>query len=330
MMKQAVKKRRGLKTGKFRNIKKLTIFAGMMLAVVLLVLAALIQKNTASAEAVPRLIITGYDVTSGEIKAGCQFEITIHLKNESTKTALSNILLKVSSEGNEFVTASGSSSIYIEKIGSEETMDVSISLKARNDLEQKPYLLNVTGEYEDRYSMVYTMNENLSLSVIQTSKFILTEKSISPDTIYVGEKTNITFAISNVGKVTLYNVNVKIEGDTIIGTDAYIGNILPGESSYFDSMVKAVKESGKEGSINAVITYEDVDGNIKSATESLELMVEKEVPEKSDEEKKTVVAAQKPPVPVPLAATAAVVVIIIIAIALLIKRGKKRRDEMID
>ncbi|MBP3325193.1 MAG: hypothetical protein J6L77_02080 [Coprococcus sp.] len=329
MMKKTVKKRRGLKTGKFRNTKKLTIFAGVMLAVVLLVSAALIQKNIASAEAVPRLIITGYDVTSGEIKAGCQFEITLHLKNESTKTALSNILLKVSSEGNEFVTTSGSSSIYIEKIGSEETMDVSISLKARNDLEQKPYLLNVTGEYEDRYNMVYTMNENLSLSVIQTSKFILTETSISPDNIYVGEKTNITFAISNVGKATLYNVNVKIEGDTITGTDAYIGNILPGESSYFDSMVKAVKESGNEGSVNAVITYEDVDGNVKSATESLELTVEKEVPEKSDEEKKTVVV-QKPPVPVPLVATAAVIVIIIIVIAVLIKRGKKRRDEMID
>ncbi len=329
MMKKAVKKRRGLKIGGTTNKKKLTIFAGVMLAVVLLVSAALIQKNIASAEAVPRLIITGYDVTSGEVKAGSQFEITIHLKNESTKTALSNILLKVSSEGNEFITASGSSSIYIEKIGSEETMDVSVLLKARNDLEQKPYLLNVSGEYEDRYNMVYTMNENLALSVIQESKYILTEESISPDVISVGEMTNISFAISNVGKVTLYNVSVKMEGDTIDETDAYIGNILPGESSYFDSMVKAIKESGKEGSVNAVITYEDVDGNVKSETESLELTVEKEVQKQIDEENKPV-ADEKPAVPVPLVAMAAAVVIIIIVIVMLIKRGKMRKEEMID
>ncbi len=329
MMKKAVKKRRGLKIGGTTNKKKLTIFAGVMLAVVLLVSAALIQKNIASAEAVPRLIITGYDVTSGEIKAGSQFEITIHLKNESTKTALSNILLKVSSEGNEFITASGSSSIYIEKIGSEETMDVSVLLKARNDLEQKPYLLNMSGEYEDRYNMVYTMNENLALSVIQESKYILTEESISPDVISVGEMTNISFAISNVGKVTLYNVSVKMEGDTIDETDAYIGNILPGESSYFDSMVKAIKESGKEGSVNAVITYEDVDGNVKSETESLELTVEKEVQKQIDEENKPV-ADEKPAVPVPLVAMAAAVVIIIIVIVMLIKRGKMRKEEMID
>ena len=47
-------------------------------------------KAPVNADVVPRLIITGSDIDKDEVKAGDDFELTIHMKNESKKK-LTNI-----------------------------------------------------------------------------------------------------------------------------------------------------------------------------------------------------------------------------------------------
>ena len=46
-------------------------------------------------------------------------------------------------------TSSGSSAIWLEKIGAGKTADISIDLNAKADLLQKPYSIDVSMKYED-------------------------------------------------------------------------------------------------------------------------------------------------------------------------------------
>ncbi len=48
------------------------------------------------------------------------------------------------------------------------------------------------------------------------------------------------FGINNTGKVILYNVTVTFEADSIKTTDAYVGNIKPGETGNVDTMLTGV------------------------------------------------------------------------------------------
>ena len=63
---------------------------------------------------------------------------------------------------------------------------------------------------------------------------------IMPDSISVGAESNVMFQINNTGKVLLYNVMVTFLGDSVQKTDAYVGNIKPGDSGSVDAMLSGI------------------------------------------------------------------------------------------
>lgn len=77
----------------------------------------------------------------------------------------------------------------------------------------------------------------------------------------VGEQSNVMFQIYNTGKTTLYNVQVKFEADSVEGGDTFIGNLGPGATGNVDAMVTGVAATMDDGTVKAVITYEDDAGN---------------------------------------------------------------------
>jgi hypothetical protein len=101
-----------MKATKFQNVKKSLVL--LMTAVMLVVGVLSYQTSTVKAYATPRLVVTGADIKGGSVKAGDKFSMVIHLKNESNYK-LVNVSLKLSSDDNQIVTASGSDSLYIEK-----------------------------------------------------------------------------------------------------------------------------------------------------------------------------------------------------------------------
>ena len=73
----------------------------------------------ASSASVPRVIVTGFNTEPAEVRAGSNFKLIVHLKNTSSKTAVSNMLFDMqapssgsegAAEAPEFLPASGSSS----------------------------------------------------------------------------------------------------------------------------------------------------------------------------------------------------------------------------
>lgn len=251
------------------KLKKMKRILVTMMCLMVFVFCGLSSK----AEAIPRIIISGYTSVPEDIKAGDTFTLTLHIENKSAKTAVSNMKLTLESATGEFVPTSGSGTLYIDKITAGETKDVSIEMRVKANLDTETYILTVTTEYEDRYDMVYQDVTNLSIPVKQVSNVSITEKSISSECIEVGQKANVMFSVNNRGKSVLYNVNVAVSGKGIDESTYFIGNIQAGGTGYADLLVKGIEKNSEDGIVKVVITFEDSEGNSDSMVEEFELEV---------------------------------------------------------
>ena len=230
----------------------------------------------------PRIIVTGYTTSPETVYAGSVFDLTVKVQNTSKKTTVQNVLfnLEATVEGNEttaayaaFLPTSGSSSVYVEKIAPGQTYEMTIEMEVKSDLAQKPYVLNVNMQYEDEDYLEYTDKANVSIPIKQEAKIDTGSADIMPESIAVGEQSNVMFSVFNTGKTTLYNVKVSYESDTVESGITYLGNIAPGATGNVDSMVTGVAPDTGEGIVKAVVTYEDEAGNPTRYEKDLNLYV---------------------------------------------------------
>lgn len=217
----------------------------------------------------PRVIITGFDTVPANVYAGDTFTLTLHLKNTSKRTTVSNMQIDLTtptagkdqeSTYEAFLPTSGSNTLYVESIGANGTVDVSIEMTAKADLSQKPYAIAVNMAYEDSKYSPFTATANVSIPVNQEPKFDIGSMEVLPESISVGDQTNVMFSIFNTGKTTLYNVQVKFEGDSVSGGETFIGKIEPGATGNVDTMVTGEAETMDDGMVKAVVYYEDEAG----------------------------------------------------------------------
>lgn len=242
-------------------------------------------SNGGSALSTPRVIITGFDTVPSEVHAGDTFTLTLHLKNTSKRTAVSNMQVDLTtpSAGTDtastyeaFLPTSGSNTLYVERIGANSTADVSIEMTAKADLSQKPYAISVNMAYEDSDYAAYTAKADVSIPVNQDARFDVSTMEIMPTDITVGGQSNVMFSIYNTGKTTLYNVQVKFVADSITETSSFIGKIDPGATGNVDAMIEGAAATMDDGTVKAIISYEDDAGNVSTQEETFTLYVSEE------------------------------------------------------
>lgn len=223
----------------------------------------------------PRIIVTGFETEPKEVYAGDIFTLTVHVKNTSPDTAVNNVLfdLQAVEGGTEtstgqitnsyasFLPTSGSSSIYVERMAAGSSQDLKIEMQAKADLSQKPYVVTVKMKYDTDLKADLTDEAKVSIPVKQESKYDTSTPEVNPASIMTGEQSNVMFQIYNTGKTTLYNVQVKFEADSVEGGDTFIGNLEPGATGNVDAMVTGKAATMDDGTVKAVITYEDDAGN---------------------------------------------------------------------
>lgn len=287
----------------------------------------------------PRIVVTGFETNPQDVYAGDTFMLTIHVKNTSKRTAVSNIQidLEAAKEGKDddtlyaaFLPTSGSNSIYIDNIPTGGTADMNIEMTAKADLVQKPYALNVKMNYEDEKFNPYTAESSVSIPVKQEAKFDTSTPEVMPGSITVGGQSNVMFSIYNTGKTTLYNVQVKFEGDSISGGEAFVGKLEAGGTGNVDTMVDGAAPTMDDGKVKILISYEDDAGNISTQEKEIELFVTEEVAmdpgmgEMSDGMEMTAEEPQSNKGMMIGIAAAAAVVVILVAVVLLNRRKKKK------
>lgn len=235
----------------------------------------------------PRIVVTGFETEPAEIYAGDTFMLTIHVKNTSPDTAVNNVLFDMQAvEGGTetssgtitnsyaaFLPTSGSSSIYVERMPAGSTKDLKIEMQAKADLSQKPYVVTVKMKYDTDMKADLADEAKVSVPIRQESKYDSSTPEINPANIMVGEQSNVMFQIYNTGKTTLYNVQVKFEADSVEGGDTFIGNLQPGATGNVDAMVSGIAASMDDGTVKAVITYEDEAGNQTREEKDINILV---------------------------------------------------------
>lgn len=294
----------------------------------------------------PRIIVTGFRTEPETVYAGSTFRFTVSVKNTSAETTVKNVLfnLEATVEGSDttaayaaFLPTSGSSSVYTDSISPGATYEMSIEMEAKSDLAQKPYVLTVNMKYDTDEQINISDSANVSVPIKQEAKIDTSSADVMPESIAVGEQSNVMFSVYNTGKTTLYNVKVSYKSDSVDESLTYIGNMSPGATGNVDSMITGIAPDTGDGIIKAVITYEDEAGNETQVEKELNLYVyELSFDEDADMdmgydmpiEEET--PKNKVSTTVIIAGIVIVAVIVIVIIAVVVRKRKKAKQHKED
>lgn len=284
----------------------------------------------------PRIIVTGFETEPAQVYAGSTFMLTIHVKNTSQRTAVSNVEfdLKAAEEGKDentlyasFLPTSGSNTIYVPSIPCGGEKELQIEMTAKADLVQKPYAIDMTMKYEDDKYNPYENVTSLSVPVRQLSRIEYSTAEVLPESITVGGQANVVFSVYNTGKTTLYNVKVRFEDETVSGGDSFVGKLESGATGNVDAMLTGEAATMDDGMIKTVISYENDAGEVTEVETEIPLYVEEETVDELDYIPEELPQEEGSRLPVILGASAAVIVTIVSVIVFVMKRKKKKKAE---
>ena len=291
-----------------------------------------------------RLIIDGFTTNPETIVAGEAFELILNVKNASSSVPASDILMTVesekASESPVFSTEAGSSSVSISSLGAGQSQEVRLRLSSRAGVDQRSYGLTFKAKYDSPEFKNAEETMNVDIPIRQIPRLNTGTFEIMPEAISVGEESNVMFGINNTGKVSLYNVMVKFEADSIQTTDTYVGNIKPGETGNVDCMVTGAAPTADEGKIKVTISYEDENGEVSKEQKEMSLFVSEPMPLEDDlmnegmedfpvEEPGFLEKYSSVLLPVSLGAVA-VLTMILVGIAVRSRKRRKEQEELED
>ena len=230
----------------------------------------------------PRIVVTGFETNPAKVFAGDTFTLTIHVKNTAKDMAVTNVLfdMQAAQEGEDktntysaFLPTSGASSVYMDRIGANTAADIVIEMTAKADLAQKPYVLDVNMKYDAGTAFDLTDKASVSIPISQESRFDTSIPEVVPADISVGSQSNVMCSISNTGKTTLYNVQVKFHADSVDEASAFVGNLQSGATGNVDIMLTGIAPTMDDGTVIMEISYEDDAGNVTKEEKTITLFV---------------------------------------------------------
>lgn len=232
---------------------------------------------------VPKLIIDNYSFNPDMVKAGEKFDMHLSFYNTNSSKAVKNIKIFLTSESGStdpesanagssvFTPVDSSNTFYIDSIAPKARVEKKITMFTVPDALAKTHTITANFEYEDSSAEPFTATELIGVPVIQQSRLEIGEINYFPDAS-VGQPMPISLEFYNTGRVTLYNLMVKLEGDfNTENGQYYVGNFESGASDYFDGSVIAMEEGPLKGEI--VFTYEDPTGETQELRESFNFQV---------------------------------------------------------
>jgi hypothetical protein len=281
-----------------------------------------------SGKSVPRLIINKYSISPETLKAGQQFALSLSIMNTSKSATINNIKVTLTSDDGTF-SAVNSNSFYIDSISPKASVTKKVTFSSKPDAAAKQYNITVNYEYEDEKGTALTSKDTVGLSIQQAPKFVIGELNV-PAEAFVGSPIPINLSFYNMGKSTLYNLMVKLEGKfKVEGASYFVGNFDPGKTDTFDGTITPEATGKLTG--NVVFTYEDTDGKSHEIKKEISLNVSQMPAENQNMEQAPPVKAQKKiPLWAYIAGGAVLLIIVVVVILVVRKKIKARKEFMLD
>ncbi len=219
------------------------------------------DKDTTTS--VPKLIIESYKLSSDKIYAGETFDLEFTIKNTSDSTNLQNVQIHIKDAGETatIVPASGgSNTLYISKIGKGQSSSQKVSLQTAPDATAKAYTLNVDFSYESASTnAAHTANETIAVPILQKIRLKCDEPTVYDDVSYLDSSTSMSIKMYNMGRSSVYNCIVDVEGNGLKLEESFFGGTLSAGSTLAADISVIPSEAGDiQGTV--VISYEDVYG----------------------------------------------------------------------
>ena len=227
----------------------------------------------------PKIIVKDYEIVDNTVAmAGQEFVLKVNFFNTSSSDIVKNIKVSMQSDDGVFSPVDSSSSFFINNIGREGNVEKLLKFKTKTDAAVKVYNLTLTMEYEDgegnaydSQEQAYKEEEKLGIQVSQPVR-LETAEPVLPMEAYIGSPADIELEFYNMGKSTMYNMMVKLEGNfQVQGSNYFVGNFESGRSEYFSATMIPEEEGEAKGKI--IFEFEDALGNIEKVEKEISYFV---------------------------------------------------------
>ncbi|MDO4273085.1 MAG: hypothetical protein Q4D16_05395 [Eubacteriales bacterium] len=220
----------------------------------------------------PNIIISQYDYGK-DVKAGEEFTLKLVFLNTNKQTAVENLVMTVEA-GEALSIEDSSNTTYVERMSPRETFAKEMQLKVlpQGQAENAKLEINFKYEYLKKDERVQTTStEKLSIRFTQPDRFSIGDIQKENETT-ANEESTISIPYVNKGKTTIYNMEARLETDmSSEETYKFMGNVEAGTSGTIDFFVTPHETGNQKAKIT--VTYEDAEGNEKTAEREVELAV---------------------------------------------------------
>ncbi|PKM77286.1 MAG: hypothetical protein CVU90_08245 [Firmicutes bacterium HGW-Firmicutes-15] len=205
-------------------------------------------------DSIPRIIIDQYTYGGDFVLAGQDFGLNLSLINTS-QTAVKNIKVSLTSDGQIFSPVSNSNSFYINKIEPQERVEKILMFRAKLGAENQTYVINTSIDYQDSKGEKLNEKEVISIPVVQQIRLMASAVELPPE-IFVDNPMSLSVEFYNAGRSIIRNLTIQAEGDfESRDGELYIGNLEAGKSDTYDVTITPHMEGKLEGRI--LFKYED-------------------------------------------------------------------------
>lgn len=231
------------------------------------------EEGDTSTASKPQIIIESYDYGGMSVVGGQEFTLKMTFRNTSRDTAIENMKMTVGNPASEsdtdvaaFTPAKSSNTFFIERIGPGETFSREIALYPKADASPKSYGVRISYKYEavlNNTRQELSDEETISIPLTQPDRFEVSDVVLYGP-IYMGDSASLSISYVNMGKSSVYNLSVKLEGENFTSSDmdTYIGNVESGSSDSFDTSLTPDAPGTITG--KALFSYEGPDGSTKT------------------------------------------------------------------
>jgi len=201
---------------------------------------------------IPRVLISNYSYGSGDFAVpGQVFTLNMSLTNTREQTAVKNIKISLSSDGQVFIPVGSGSTLYIREIGPGETVDAGIRLKPKENAESQTYSISADIEFQDSEGNKLSEKEVISIPVMQPIDLLITDPVIPQ--AFSGSPVTVSVDFYNTGRATIRNLQIYTTGEFQVN-DGYLflGTLESGKNDYYDVTVIP----GQTGELRGKIIFE--------------------------------------------------------------------------
>jgi len=255
----------------------------LLIATLIFVTAALVAPSSAAANA--NIVIT--DVTPTELSPGDIKEVTLTVKNQGGRDARH---ITMNFQNSDHIALIGSSTVYISSINAWCSKEISITIKADDELPNGAYAIPIAVTFEEYHFDVSggyktdrmpSINITIVFYVVGTTTLEVADVATDPPELREeSENNNITVLIENSGSAKARSVSLRMDPPSPF-VEAYSGSTsgfteeIEARSSHSFVFALDIEDGGEEGfyTIPLTIEYIGADAHIYSRKKSIRLKI---------------------------------------------------------